>query len=43
LKIALKIVSDEPLDVDQLDSLKQRIEKKLEREVELEFIFGIKR
>jgi len=43
LKIALKIVSEEPLDVDQLDSLKQRIEKKLEREVELEFIFGIKR
>jgi len=43
LKIALKIVSEEPLDVDQLDALKQRIEKKLEQEVELEIIFGIKR
>lgn len=43
LKIALKIVSEEPLDVDQLDELKKRIEEKLGREVELEIIFGIKR
>ncbi|MBZ0241999.1 MAG: TIGR00341 family protein, partial [Bacteroidales bacterium] len=43
LKIALKIVSEEPMDIDQLDELKQRIEEKLEREVELEIVFGIKR
>ncbi len=43
LKIALKIVSDEPLDVDQLDDLKARIEKQLDQEVVLEVVFALKR
>ena len=43
MKIALKIVSEEPLDIDQLDELKKRIEAQLEQEVELEIVLGLKR
>ncbi len=39
LKIALKIVSDDPLDIDQLDELKVRIAEQLDQEVELEVVF----
>lgn len=43
LKIALKIVSDDPLDIDQLDELKVRIAEQLDQEVELEVVFALKR
>lgn len=43
LKIALKIVSDDPLDIDQLDELKVRIADQLGQEVELEVVFALKR
>lgn len=43
LKIAVKIVSEEPLDIEQIDDLKKRIETQLGQEVELEIILGLKR
>lgn len=41
LRIALKVVAQDPVSSDQLDQIKETIESKLSREVELEFSTAI--
>ncbi|MBG0780811.1 MAG: TIGR00341 family protein [Bacteroidales bacterium] len=43
LRIGLKLVTEEPLSTDQLDSFKLEVEKHLERDVELEVVLALER
>jgi hypothetical protein len=43
LRIGLKLVTEEPLSTDQLDTFKLEVEKHLERDVELEVVLALER
>ena len=43
LRIGVKLVTEEPLNTDQLDAFKLDVEKHLERDVELEVVLALER